>query len=48
MGHRYRVPAQEAAIQGSGLLQGVQEMPPVIGPGAQRAQVHDRGLCSWR
>ena len=43
MGRRHREPAQEAAIQGPGLLQVVQGMPPVTGPGAQGAQVHDRG-----
>ena len=43
MGRHHRVPAQEAAVQGPGPLHGVQGMPPVTGPGAEGAQVHDRG-----
>ena len=43
MACRYREPAQEAAVQGPGLLQGAHGMPPVIGPSMQGIQVHDRG-----
>ena len=43
MGRRHSVPAQEAAFQGPGLLQGVQRVPQGAGPGAQGAQVHGRG-----
>ena len=34
---------RQPAVHGPGLLQGVQEMPPVPGPSVEGAQVHDRG-----
>ena len=43
MGRRHHVPAEEAAVHGPDLLQGVQGVPPVTGPGTQGAPVHDRG-----
>ena len=43
MGRRHRVPAQEAAVQGPGLLKGVPGVPQVAGPGAQGTQVHVQG-----
>ena len=39
----HRVPAQEAAVQGPGLLQGVKGVPQGARPGAQGAQVHGWG-----
>ena len=43
MGRSHRVPAQEAAVQGPGLLPGVPGVPQGAGAGAQGAQVHGRG-----
>ena len=43
MGRRHRVPAQEAAVQGPDLLEGVQGVPQGAGPGTPGAEVHDRG-----
>ena len=43
MGRRHRVPAQQAAVQGPGLLQGVQGVPQGAGPGTKGSQVHGRG-----
>ena len=43
MGRRHRVPAQEGAVPGPGLLQCVQGVPQGAGPGAQGAQVHGQG-----
>ena len=43
MGRRHRVPAQEVAVEGPGLLQGVRGVPQGAGPGTQGAQVHGRG-----
>ena len=43
VGRRHCVPAQEAAVQGPGLLQGVPGVPQGAGHGAQGTQVHGRG-----
>ena len=43
VGRGHREPAQEAAVQGPGLLPGVPGVPQWAGAGAQGAQVHGRG-----
>ena len=43
VGRSHRVPAQEAAVQGPGLLPGVPGVPQGAGAGAQGAKVHGRG-----
>ena len=43
VGRSHRVPAQEAAVQGPGLLPGVLGVPQGAGAGAQGTQVHSRG-----
>ena len=43
VGCSHRVPAQETAVQGPGLLPGVPGVPQWAGAGAQGAQVHGRG-----
>ena len=43
VGPSHRVPAQEAAVQGPGLLPGVPGVPQGAGAGAQGTQVHGRG-----
>ena len=43
MGRSHRVPAQEVAVQGPGLLPGVPGVPQGAGAGAQGAQVRGRG-----
>ena len=43
MGRSHRVPAQEQAVQGPGLLPGIPGVPQGAGAGVQGTQVHGRG-----
>ena len=43
VGRRHRVPAQEAAVQGPGLLQGVPGVSQGAGAGTQGTQRHGQG-----